>query len=85
MTEPRGALELVERLRDRVAAMPPIVADGRASRLALRAGIATVSERAIDARDGNDLLVRASTALRYAQSSRTSDVRTYDEVPSTFV
>lgn len=85
MTEPRGALELVERLRDRVAAMPPMVADGRASRVALRAGIATVSESAIEARDGNDLLVRASTALRYAQSSRTSYVRTYDEVPSTFV
>jgi PleD family two-component response regulator len=85
MTEPRGALELVERLRDRVAAMPPMVAEGRASRVSLRAGIATVSESLIDARDGNDLLVRASTALRYAQSSRTSDVRTYDEVPSTFV
>ena len=85
MTELKGAVELVERLREKVSAMPPLVADGRASRVALRAGIATVSDSAIEMRDGNDLIVRASTALRYAQSSRTSDVRTFDEVPLTFV
>lgn len=85
MTEQRGAAELVERLRDKISAMPPLVADGRASRVALRAGIATMSDSAIDVRDGNELLVRASTALRYAQSSRAAYVRTFDEVPSTFV
>ena len=85
MTEVGGAMELVERLRDKIAAMPPMVADGRASRVALRAGIASVSADAIATRDGDELLVRASTALRYAQSSRAAHVRTFDEVPSTFV
>ncbi len=85
MTESSGAVELIERLRDRVATMPPLVADGRASRLTLRAGLATITDTRIEMRDGNELLVRASTALRYAQSSRTSDVRTFDEVPATFV
>ncbi len=85
MTEQRGAMELVERLRDKVAAMPALVADGRASRVSLRAGIANARDSALDVRDGHDLLMRASTALRYAQSSRTADVRTYEEVPATFV
>ena len=85
MTEQRGAMELVERLRDKVAAMPALVADGRASRISLRAGIANARDSALDVRDGHDLLMRASTALRYAQSTRTADVRTYEEVPATFV
>jgi two-component system, cell cycle response regulator len=85
MTEVRGALELVERLRDKVAAMPPMVADGRSSRVALRAGLASVGDSEFELRDGTELLVRASTALRYAQSSRASDVRSFDDVPATFV
>ena len=85
MTEMRGAVELVERLRDKVATMPPLIAGGRSARVALRAGLATIGTTSFDVRDGNDLLVRASTALRYAQSSRASEVRTFDEVPSTFV
>lgn len=85
MTEMPGAVELVERLRDKLASMPPLVADGKSSRVALRAGLATVTTEGLKLRDGNDLLVRASTALRYAQSSRVNHVRTFDEVPSTFV
>lgn len=85
MTEITGALELVERLRDKVAGMPPVVADGTASRVALRAGVASLGGSGLELRDGTDLLVRASTALRYAQSSRTSGIRTFDEVPATFV
>jgi diguanylate cyclase (GGDEF)-like protein len=85
MTELRGAVELVERLRDKVATMPALVVDGRSSRVALRAGLATATDNSVDVREGTDLLVRASTALRYAQSSRAMSVRTFDEVPSTFV
>lgn len=85
MTERAGAVEMVERLRDRVATMPPVVADGRAARIALRAGLVTVSGSSIETRDGSDLIVRASTALRFAQSSRAPGVRTFDEVPATFV
>lgn len=85
MTELPGAVELIERLRDKVASMPPLLADGKASRVALRAGLSTIRIEALTLRDGNDLLLQASTALRYAQSSRALDVRTFDEVPSTFV
>ncbi len=85
MTEMRGAVELTERLRDRVAAIPPLIEAGRSSRAGLRAGIATQGETAFDVHAGGDLLVRASTALRYALSSQVSDVRTFDEVPATFV
>jgi PleD family two-component response regulator len=85
MTERSGAVELVERLRDRVAALPPLVTDGRSSRIALRAGLATVDESGLALGDGSDLLVRASTALRYAQSSRALDIRRFEEVPATFV
>ena len=85
MTETTGAVELVERLRDKIAAMPAMVADGSASRVAVRAGVATVGGSELELRDGTDLLVRASTALRFAQSSRTTGIRTYDEVPATFI
>ncbi|HYW30652.1 MAG TPA: response regulator [Gemmatimonas sp.] len=85
MTERDGAIELVERLRDRIATMAPVVHEGRTSRIALRAGVATNPGEGIELRDGNDLLVRASTALRYAQSARESLVRTFDDVPMTFV
>ncbi len=85
MTELTGAAELVERLRDRVAAMPPLLADGKASRVTLRAGLSSVDRSRISVSDGDDLLARASTALRYAQSSRAIEARTFDEVPFTFV
>ncbi len=85
MTEMHGAAELVERLRDKVAAMPPLVADGKASRIALRAGMVTIGDASADLRDASDILVRAATALRYAQSSRAIGVSTFDDVPSTFV
>ncbi len=85
MTERAGAVELVERLRDRVAAMPVLSGEGRQARITLRAGLATLTQPALELRDGADLLGRAAAALRYAQSSRATDVRSYDEVPSTFV
>ncbi len=85
MTELNGAVELVERLRDRIASMPPFVADGRSARIALRAGIATIDDLRLALGDGADLIARASTALRYAQSSRGLEVRRFEEVPATFV
>ncbi len=85
MTEESGAFELVERLRDRVATMPPLLADGASSRIALRAGVACIAPEHLSVSDGHELLARASTALRYAQSSRETAVRTYADVPLTFV
>ena len=85
MTERAGALEMVERLRDRVASMPVRADEGRHSRIMLRAGLATLAPAALEQRDGANLLARAAAALRFAQSSRASAVRSYDEVPSTFV
>jgi len=84
MTEVSGAVELVERLRDRVASMPPLLADGTCSRVALRAGVAGIAAAKISVSDGIQLLARASTALRYAQSSRETEVRTFEDVPLTF-
>jgi PleD family two-component response regulator len=84
MTERSGGVELVERLRDKLAALP-LVTEGRSARVSLRAGLATLDESAISISDGNDLLHRASTALRFAQSSRAIDVRAFDQVPATFV
>ena len=69
----------------RIAAMPPLVADGKSSRIGLRAGMVTVGDASTDLRDASDMLVRAATALRYAQSSRAIGVSTFDDVPSTFV
>lgn len=84
-TTQRGAMELVERLRDRLSTTP-IVAGDRSSRVTLRAGVAAVSEDALgQPTDGAEILRRAATALRYAQASRASMVRSFDEVPATFV
>ena len=85
MTTGADAVEMVERLRDRVAAMPPVLADGRSARIALRAGLVTIADPGADLRDASDLLVRASTALRYAQSARDPGIRSFDEVPASFV
>jgi len=84
MTGSVGAAELVERIRDRLVTLPRTTGD-RGARLTLRAGLAEASSRLLEARDGNDLLVQASTALRFAQSTRTNAVRTFAEVPTTFV
>jgi PleD family two-component response regulator len=85
MTESGGAIELVERLRDRVAALPPVMSDGRAMRIGLRAGVATADLALMARGDGRNLLMQASAALRYAQSSRAMDVRAFADVPSTFM
>jgi diguanylate cyclase (GGDEF)-like protein len=85
MTELPGAVELIERLRDRIASMPPLLSNGASARVALRAGLATLGTEGMAFQDGNDLLVRASTALRYAQAVRATDARTFDQVPATFV
>ena len=85
MTSRDGAVELVERLRDHFA-VTPLVAGDRLSRVSLQAGLAVTSEDPLAPRgDGSELLLRASTALRYAQSLRSADVRSFDEVPMTFV
>ncbi len=85
MTELPGAVELVERLRDRIAAMPALITAGTSARVELRAGLATLGTEGMALQDGNDLLVRASTALRYAQAVRATDARTFDQVPATFI
>jgi PleD family two-component response regulator len=84
MTEHSGAVELVERLRDKLAAMP-LIAEGRAAKVSLRAGLATTNQTTLGVSDGSDLLQQASTALRFAQSSRTVGIRVFDQVPATFV
>jgi PleD family two-component response regulator len=84
MTERDGAIELIERLRDRTAKLSVRTAIG-AVRVSLRAGVATANVSPMDQRDGSGLLIKASTALRYANASRTSDVQIFEAVPATFV
>jgi diguanylate cyclase (GGDEF)-like protein len=85
MTGTDGAVELVERLRDRLVRLPAPLADAGLTRLAVHAGIATAGEELLQLRDGSVLLQRASTALRFAMSSQTESIRVYDNVPATFV
>jgi PleD family two-component response regulator len=85
MTAEAGAGELVERMRDALATLPQPAFAGGPAQIAVRAGVTTVPADSLDARDGTDLLLQASTALRYAQSTGSMHVHTFAEVPSTFV
>ncbi len=85
MTERQGASEMVVRVRERVAQLPEFADEGQTFRVALRAGIATLTPPTLADPSGSDLLVRASTALRYAHVSRAPMVPSFDEVPATFV
>ncbi len=85
MTERHGAAEMVARVRERVALLPAFVDAGETYRVELRAGTATIAPPTPADPSGSDLLVRASTALRYAHVSRAVSVPSFDEVPATFV
>jgi PleD family two-component response regulator len=83
-TDRAGIVDFAARLRRGLEAMP-VVADGQVHRISLRAGVASLEAGAVGGRDGDELLVRASTALRYAQASRETAVRRFEDVPASFV
>jgi PleD family two-component response regulator len=84
MTGPAGAATIVSRLRDRIAALPTYLQDGEALGIIIRAGVATFESKHVGFGDGSDLLLRASTALRFAHASASVHAPTFDEVPSAF-
>lgn len=83
-TDHAGVVEYVARLRRDLDAAP-VMADGVVQRVSLRAGVATVAGGVAGIGDGEDLLVRASTALRYAQALREDGVWRFEDVPASFV
>jgi diguanylate cyclase (GGDEF)-like protein len=78
-TEPHGAVQLVERLREAVEASP-LFADGVESLIRIRAGYCAVRDFAESAVDVDELLVRATTALRQLRAETDgSYIREFDE------
>jgi diguanylate cyclase (GGDEF)-like protein len=81
-TEARGAVRLVERLREEVEASP-LAVDGAPRVLRLRAGYCAVPDFAESSVDAVEVLLRATTALRHASSSDlVSSIRAFDELPT---
>ena len=84
-TEAAGALRLVERLRRMVDAEPMVVG-GRTQPLAVRAGYSAVPDFGHASVDAMELLVRATSALRYGRSSGEREpVTAFEDVPVKFV
>ncbi len=78
-TESHGAVQLVERLREAVEASP-LFADGVESLIRIRAGYCAVRDFAESAVDVDELLVRATTALRQLRAEADgSYIRAFDE------
>ena len=85
MTGADGAETIVARLRDRVAKLPSYIENGEPVSILVRAGIATIEAPQTGQSENSDLLQRAATALRNAQSPRLSDVPTLGNMPPIFV
>jgi diguanylate cyclase (GGDEF)-like protein len=83
-TDRAGVEAFVERIRHDLADLPVLV-QGVRPRVHLRAGVATLESKAVSAPESETLLMRAATALRYAQALRDTGVRRFEDVPATFV
>lgn len=85
-TEAKGAVRLVERIQEMIAASP--VPFGSATRpMTIRAGYCAVPDFAESSVDAVEMLLRAATALRHVRSSPVGDPRiaAFDDVPVKFV
>lgn len=82
-TEAEGAVRLAERLQ-RIFRDEPAIVQGRSYSVRLRAGYAAVADLADSAVDAVELLMRASTTLRYGRV-RHSDatILAFQELPGT--
>ena len=85
MTGTDGAETIVARLRDRVDKLPSYIENGEPVSILVRAGIATIEPPETGQSGNSDLLQRAATALRYAQSARRSEVLSLGDMPPTLV
>lgn len=80
-TEAAGAIKLVERLRASVEASPMAI-DGTERPMRIRAGYCTVPDFADSSVDAVELLLRATTALRYLRDENNGRViRAFEELP----
>ena len=78
-TEATGAVRLVERLRASVESSPTRVGDPA---MRIRAGYSTVTDFADSSVDAVEVLLRATTALRYLRTENgESDIRSFEELP----
>jgi diguanylate cyclase (GGDEF)-like protein len=84
-TDDRGAIRLVERLRENVESVP-LTIDAVPRHFRVRAGYCAVENFAKSSVDAVELLLRAATALRHGGAGEPSrSITAYDEVPVRFV
>lgn len=84
-TDDKGAVRLVERLREMVETVP-IPSEGAPRQLRVRAGYCAVANFAEASVDAVELLLRAATALRHGRNGEQSrSITAFDEVPLRFV
>lgn len=82
-TEADGAVQLIERFRKSIQESPLSI-DGHEHQMLIRAGYCAVPNFSQSPIDAVELLLRASTALRYSRADDTGvTVRSFDEVPLT--
>lgn len=78
-TEAKGAVKLVERLRASVESSPT---PAGAKAMRIRAGYSTVPDFADSSVDAVEVLLRATTALRYLRTEQNGrDIRSFEELP----
>ena len=84
-TDDKGAVRLLERLREMVETVP-LSLDGAPRQLRVRAGYCAVDDFAQASVDAVELLLRAATALRHGRNGEASRAITaFDDVPVRFV
>ncbi len=77
----QGAVRMMERLQESLEA-EPIVADGSSLHVRIRAGYCAVPNFAESSVDAVEMLLRATTALRYARDDQKGgEIRGFEEVP----
>lgn len=77
-----GAVRMMERLQEAIDA-EPLRTDDASTRVRIRAGYCAVPNFAEAAVDAVEMLLRATTALRYARSDATGgDIKAFEEVPA---
>lgn len=80
-TEGKGAVRMMERLQERIES-EPLTADGVELKVKIRAGYCAVPDFAESSVDAVEMLLRATTALRYARTDeKGSEIRAFEEVP----
>jgi diguanylate cyclase (GGDEF)-like protein len=80
-TDSSGAVRLVERIQEMVAAAPLT----EVTKIQVRAGYCAVPNFSESSVDAVELLLRAATALRHVKGSETPQITAFEDVPLRFV